>query len=115
MDDTEAEKVARNNAVFREANDEIATSAADLGLGDGRPVPFICECGDPQCATVISLTLPEYQRVRSNSHWFAHANGHATDLPGIVRTVERHDGFTLVEKLGHAAEIVTRLAEHPER
>lgn len=111
MDEPRAEKIARNDAVFRDANDEIAGVAADHGLADGRPVPFVCECSDPRCATVISLTLAEYRRVRSNPRWFAHAVGHEAALPGIVRTVETHDRYALVEKVGRAGEVATRLAE----
>lgn len=114
MDEPRAEKIARNDAVFREANEEIAVAAADHGLSDGRPVPFVCECSDARCTTIISLTLPEYRRVRSNPRWFAHAVGHEATLPGVVRTVEAHDRYTLVEKLGRAGEVAARLAEEPQ-
>lgn len=114
MDDLRAEKIARNDAVFRDANDEIAVAAADHGLQDGRPVPFVCECSDPRCVTIIPLTLAEYRRVRSNPRWFAHATGHEAALPGVVRTVEAHDRYTLVEKLGRAGEIAAELADEPQ-
>jgi hypothetical protein len=114
MDDAEAEKLARNDAVLRDANDEIAATAADYGLDDGRPIPFICECADPRCSTVISLTLAEYRRVRGNPRWFAHFPGHESDVPGAVRQVEQHDRYVLVEKVEHAGEIATRLANRGE-
>ena len=109
MDDA-AEKIARNNALFRGANDEIDTAAEDHGLDDGRPVPFICECSDPRCTQIISLTLREYRGVRSNPRWFAHALGHEEAIPGVVRAIERNDRYLLVEKVGHAGEVARQLA-----
>jgi hypothetical protein len=114
VDDTAAVKTARNNALFRDANDEIDTAAETHGLDDGRPVPFICECSDPTCMRVISLTLAEYQRVRSNPRWFAHAPGHEEAVPGVVHLVERNDRFALVEKIGRAGEVAGQLAAKGE-
>jgi hypothetical protein len=111
MGDAAAEKIARNNSAFRDANDGIDTIAYREGLADGRPVPFICECSDPRCTVIISLTLPEYRRVRRNPRWFAHADGHETDVPGVVQPVERHDRYVIVEKIGAAGEIAARLAK----
>jgi hypothetical protein len=113
VDDAAAEKIARNNAAFRTANEEIARTASDHGLGDGRKVPFLCECSDSRCSEVIKLTLDEYDRVRSNGRWFAHARGHETAVPGAVRLVEQHGGYVLVEKLGEAGSLAARLAEEP--
>jgi hypothetical protein len=107
--DDAAEKIARNNALFRSANDEIDTAAEDHGLDDGRPVPFICECSDSRCMQIISLTLTEYRRVRANPRWFAHALGHEESVPGLVHAVERTDRYLLVEKIGRAGEVATNL------
>ena len=110
MDET-AEKVARNNAVFRDANDEIAVVAADYGLDGPRLLPFICECSVEGCSTVIQLTLSEYQRVRSNPRWFAHAPGHEPEIAGHVRLVEANERYSLVEKVGEAGDLAVQLAE----
>ena len=110
MEDHGAEKIARNNATFRKANDEIGGAAANSGLVDGRRVPFICECSDERCTEIIHLTLDEYQRVRSNGRWFAHARGHEEEVPGAVRPLERNHGYVLVEKVGRAGELADRLA-----
>lgn len=114
MDDASAEKVARNNVVFRAANDEIAAAAEEHGLGDGRPVPFICECSDPRCTEVISLTLAEYKRVRSNPRWFAHAGGHDSDIPDVVRLLEDHERYALAEKINHAGEVAEGLTDQAD-
>src|SRR4051794_37329338 len=44
----QAERVARNNATFREANEGIAAKAQQLGL-DAELIPFLCECVDERC------------------------------------------------------------------
>lgn len=107
-----AEKIARNNATFRKANDEIGAAAAQHGLDDGRLVPFLCECSDGGCTEIITLTLVEYERVRSNDRWFAHAAGHEEEVPGAVRLVEAEAAgrYRLVEKVGRAGEVASRLA-----
>jgi hypothetical protein len=114
MDDSAAEKIARNNALFRDANDEIESAATDFGLDDGRIVPFICECSDERCTQIIRLTLAEYRHVRSNRRWFAHAPQHEQAIPGVVRLVEQEDRFVLVEKVGHAGDVAAELAPNGE-
>jgi hypothetical protein len=107
----DAEKVARNNALFRDANERIESAAADADLGVDNPIPFICECSDRACTTLIRLSLDDYRRVRSNSRWFAHAPGHEESLDGAVRPLEQHGAYVLVEKVGRAGEITQALAE----
>jgi hypothetical protein len=109
-DDGSPEKIARNNAVFRDANEAIAVAASRHGLDDGRVVPFICECSDRGCTTVIRLTLSQYQRIRDDPRLFAHAKGHEVAVAGLVRLVEEGDDFAVVEKTGEAGEMAARLA-----
>ena len=42
--------------VLRTTNEEIRRLTADLGADDAH---FICECGQPGCLELISLTLEE--------------------------------------------------------
>jgi hypothetical protein len=114
VEDAGAEKIARNNAVFRDANDEIDAAAVDHGLADGRPVPFICECSDVRCTQVILLTLDEYSHVRSNPRWFAHAPGHEESVPGVVRLVDRNERYLIIEKIGRAGQLAGELATNGE-
>jgi hypothetical protein len=111
VDDAAAEKIARNNATFRNANDEINVAAETHGLDDGRPVPFICECSEPRCTQIIHLTVAEYRRVRGNPRWFVHAPGHEEVIPGAVQQVARNERYVLVEKIGRAGAVAGRLAE----
>jgi hypothetical protein len=110
VDDASPQKIAHNNAVFRDANEAIALAASRHGLDDGRVVPFICECSDPACTKVIRLTLSQYQRVRDDPRLFAHAKGHEVAVSGSVRLVEEGDEFAVVEKVGEAGDLAARLA-----
>jgi len=103
-----AERVARNDATFRKANDAIEASAEELGI---EVVPFICECADEPCTELVLLQLEEYEAVRSDSTHFLNAVGHQTAAGPYGRVVERHDRYVVVEKLGRAAEIVEKLDE----
>ena len=100
------ERIARNDAAFREANEQIADYASDHEfLGK---VPFICECATESCLMVIELSLAEYENVRSSPTRFFVAPGHqASEGRGCV--VDDRERYVLVEKNGRAGEIARDL------
>ena len=110
MDQGSAEKIARNNSVFRDANDGIEEAATSFGFPPEDWAPFICECSNPRCAEIVRLTLDQYRYVRSNPRWFIHAIDHETTVDGAVRPLEHHDTYTIVEKIGAAGDIAAALA-----
>ena len=101
------ERIARNDAIFREANEGIG-EAAEEHHADMR-IPFICECADPGCREIISLTQDEYRQIRSDPRHFVNVAGHEASAHGWVDVVARTDGHVTVEKLGQAGEIVEDL------
>ena len=106
--DPRRERLARNEAIFREVNERVGEVAASFDLS-GRGdfgVDFVCECGDAGCFEQVSLTLSEYREIRSSPIRFALVNGHAD--PEVDRVVASNDRFATVEKKGEAA---TRAAE----
>ena len=109
-----AERIARNDAIFRSANEGIREAVERYG-GPER-VPFVCECADEECRELLRLTLDEYAAIRQNPRWFLNAIGHDSAAGQWGTVVERHDDYVVVEKLGEAGEIVERLegSEHPE-
>jgi hypothetical protein len=113
VDDAAAEKIAHNNAAFRDANERIEQAAETYGLDREEPVPFICECSERTCVEIIGLTLTEYDRVRSNPRWFAHAINHEEEIPGAVVAVERHSRYVIVEKIDRAGDVAAELAAEP--
>ena len=98
----------KNDAAFRAANERIGAFAAEHDLSED-PLPFICECADMRCQDIVRLRLDEYRRVRSNPAWFLNVDGHEAAALGIVIVVERHDAYVIVEKQGHAREVVEDL------
>ena len=109
MDEVQEERIATNNATFREANERISAAAGSYGIET--PIPFICECSDPRCSEVIRLSLDEYEEVRANSRHFLNIPGHEAASKGLAVVVERRDGYSIVEKTGRAGEIVEGLDE----
>lgn len=106
-DEVSAERVARNDAAFRVANEEIRAKAAEWNL-DGL-LPALCECADPHCTTVVRVTARQYEAVRSDPRWFLNAPGHEVNAQGWAHVIERHDRYFVVEKIVPAVEIVEEL------
>jgi len=104
------ERVARNDALFRDANDRIRTFASEHDLRED-PVPFICECADRRCQEILRLPLDEYEAVRSNPRWFINVPGHQVAARGAATVVEDHGDYVVVEKVGHAGEVAEQLAD----
>lgn len=99
---TRQQRVARNQSVFRAANERIEESRRRLSP-DGRESPFICECSDERCTAVVLVSPEDYATVRSGETRFLVASGHE----GGERIVERRDGFSMVETEGEAAAWMT--------
>lgn len=105
-----AERAARNQSLFRDANERI--EAATAGLDGGEPLPFVCECPETGCTTIVRLAAAEYATVRRDGARFCVAPGHEVcEIHGVevARVVERRERFTLMEKVGLAGEIARRL------
>jgi hypothetical protein len=104
------DKLARNQAIFREVNERIRELASgDLapGFGSSHMLDLICECSDDGCTAVISVAVDDYESVRAFPARFLVYPRH--DLPQIEQIVGRGRGYEIVEKLGDAATIVAAL------
>jgi hypothetical protein len=104
-----AERVARNDATFRAANERIRAAAETLDTTIER-VPFICECADERCVEIVLLELRDYREVRANPRWFVTVPGHHGPASNSVETVAARDGYVIVEKVGRAGEVAEELA-----
>jgi hypothetical protein len=104
--DLTQERIAENQASFRETNERIEAAAYRTDFLHER-VPFICECSDPACMEIIRLNLDEYENVRRSPRRFFTAPGHATAevAAGAAVIANELDGYTLVDKIGVAGEI----------
>lgn len=104
---TTAERIARNDALFREANERIREKAEEYSVEI--EVPFICECADPHCRDMVRLDLEEYREVRSNPRHFFNISGHEAVARGNVAVVDRRGDHVIVEKIGRAGEVAEAL------
>ena len=93
--DARKERLGRNEAVYREVNERLKELGESFSLV-AEAADFVCECGVATCASPIRMTLEEYERLRSNPHWFAVVPGH--EILDIESVVEEHDGWNLIEK-----------------
>jgi hypothetical protein len=101
------ERVARNEALFREFNERVEDLADAVDLDRTR---FVCECGDLDCLERVELTRTAYEEVRSDPRRFVVAPGH--ENAEVERVVARGEGHFVVEKVEQAARVAT---EHDPR
>lgn len=102
------ERAARNEALFREVNEQVV----DLRNRQGGVAPglvILCECSDELCTERISLSYATYEDVRSNPRRFFVVPGHEN---GFEHVVAHAPGYSIVEKEGRAGRIAE---EHDPR
>jgi hypothetical protein len=102
-----AERVAKNEILFRQVNERILQIEGDRWRVD--PVDFMCECGDITCMRAVQLSLKDYERLRSEPTHFGVIPGH--ELPDVERVVEQHEHYFVVEKEGEALRQQAEVAD----
>ncbi len=100
-----AARVALNQATFRSANKGIAEKAEQVDVRES-PLPFLCECEDRACRQFLSLTLAEYQEVRTDPKQFMVNAGHEGGDEQVLRVTDR---YAVVVKQGEAGRIAADL------
>jgi hypothetical protein len=98
--DAREERLAQNELLFRSVNEAIEQQAIEFG---GEGYEFICECSSSSCFERISLTLLEYEHVRSDGVRFFVAPGHQNVAVELI--VDAKPTFVIVEKDGAAGII----------
>ncbi len=96
-----AERLARNEALFREVNERLEELGRRTGTADGG-LDFVCECADGSCTERIHLSLPEYEEVRSDPTHFAVLPGHEVCAEHVVADRGR---YRIVAKDGTAGTL----------
>lgn len=95
-------KAAKNQALLREVNERLEEMASPE-----MTVEFLCECANDGCTNMISLTVEEYERVRTFPTRFAIAPGH--NFAEFERIVESNERFAVIEKFGEGGRAAVRL------
>jgi hypothetical protein len=87
------ERLARNQAQFREVNERLL----ELSDGfEGGSLEFVCECSQDDCTSTVTMTRKDYESVRAHSTFFVILSGH--ELPEIEKVIDSRDGWTIVQK-----------------
>jgi hypothetical protein len=108
--DRRVQRIGENEVLFREVNEKLRGLNESFSIILER-AEFVCECADATCTERVSVTLEQYERVRSDPRRFIIRKGH--DVPDVETVVAEGDGFDVVEKKpGDAAAIA---AEHDPR
>src|SRR5215218_576175 len=97
------ERIAKNNTIFRDANEHIRAKAEEY-QSDIERIPFLCECPREDCTELVPLTTSEYSEVRSNDSHFFMVPDHADAERPLGTVVQREDGYVIVEKDVSSAE-----------
>lgn len=93
--DERVRRIGQNEALFREVNERLEAVNEAFGQVSDR-VEIVCECGDSSCVQRLSLSLADYETVRSNPDAFVVANGH--DLPSVEEVVASGSGWQVIRK-----------------
>jgi hypothetical protein len=95
VDDPTVERVGRNEAVFRRVNEEIErVNRAFATITE--TMELVCECADIRCAERFLMSLPDYERLRSDPALFAVRPGHVVDA--VESVVEEHGEYDVIRK-----------------
>jgi hypothetical protein len=102
------ERLAGNEALFREVNERVSEVATQFMAGGSatEKVNFTCECGRADCAEPISMTLLEYEAIRADSTHFGVVPEH--EQPEIETVIRRFPTYFVVEKRDDVAREVVR-------
>ena len=98
-------RAAENQSLFREVNERVQQ------LNDGFATfsevnEWLCECADASCTEKISMTMSEYEQLRSHGNRFAVLPGHEVlDVEAVIDATGR---YVTVAKLGSGAELARR-------
>jgi hypothetical protein len=108
MDPTTAERIGRNDSAFRDANEQISAKANEHRTAVDQLVPFLCECADEECTSIVQLTLVAYEDVRTDSRQFLNVIGHER-AEGPIEIISKNHNHLVVRKSGRSGDIAEAL------
>ena len=99
-----ARRVGKNEAVFREINEQVEGINRRLAEISDDKMHIVCECGDLTCVARIVVPIARYEEVRSDAALFFVKPGH--DKPDVEDVVEHTAGYDVVRKHPGEAQLV---------
>jgi hypothetical protein len=88
-----------NESWFREVNERLEQRADAQGAAEAFQV--LCECEREDCAERITITIADYERVRTDPRAFVVLPTHV-DAEVEQQVVSTHGDYVVVQKLGNA-------------
>jgi hypothetical protein len=110
MTDTgRAERLARNEARWRELNSELERGLSDIQRDPDERAAFVCECARTDCVQMVKLPLDEYQRWHADDRRFVVLPGH--EFQDVEKVLEATEDYFVIEKrdVGQVHDVVERL------
>ena len=99
MDELRKERLAINEALFRNVNEAIRKGTPEGGATIG----IRCECATLGCNRIFDVPLEVYEATRAHPRRFLLLEGH--DVPEVENVVAEHPGFAVVEKRAETGDI----------
>jgi hypothetical protein len=65
-------------------------------IDGSRPIPFLCECLDPDCRSTVQLSIEQFRDLRETDNRYAIVTGHL--VTHAERPVAVDGDVTIVEK-----------------
>jgi hypothetical protein len=94
--DERMRRVGRNEALFRQVNEEIEALERPVAAITDGTLHVVCECGDLRCNERLVVTTRDYEKVRADPTLFLIIPGHET--PDVEDVVEASKGHHVVRK-----------------
>ena len=107
MDDARVSRLAANEAIARQVNEQVEQIAQRLSR-DAEPLEILCECSLGECTQRLHVPLADYNGVREHDARFMLVDDHIVDE--IEKRVGEVGDATVVEKLGEGRQIAEELA-----
>ena len=89
-------RAEKNEQAVKDYNERRAAQEEASAVPEDEPVPFACECDDPECHKAIEVPLGEYERAVEPVDRFIVAPGH--EDPDVEAIVERRANYLIVSK-----------------
>jgi hypothetical protein len=100
------DRAARQRTLVRDANERISATSETANQPDSTAY-FSCECDDPECGEMVTLTQREYESVRASPTRFLIVADH--EDPQIELLITENARFAIVETLpGTTSRIALR-------
>ena len=90
-------RMVKNEQAFRKYNNRRMQQEPVAADDDQESIPFVCECGDPDCVQAMMVTAAEFSSAHSAANRFMVLPGHVYE--DVERVVATEPGYQVVEKL----------------